>query len=38
MSHTATCDQEDPGHSHEKEQVKREKRTPAEETKAGLKK
>ncbi len=38
MSHTATCDQEDPGHSHEKDHVEREDaKTAVDATKSGLK-
>lgn len=38
MSHTATCDQEDPNHTHEGEDVERKSaHTAADETKADLK-
>lgn len=38
MSHTATCDQEDPGHTHEGEDVERKSaHTAADAIKAGSK-
>lgn len=36
MSHTATCDQEDPGHTHEGEDVERKPAHAADESEVSL--